>query len=389
MLTPVPAHATTAIDIASLLQKRVTAVVEHDENAFMATVDPTASDAFKAEQRNRYLGLQSLPLVDYKLASTEVDSGDLSSGLDLDDKYGTHTYMPETRESFRLGDYDDHAMRNTFWYTYVQRNGQWYFSALHDGDAIGLESTPNIWDDGALATESTEHFLVLTAIGQEARAKSIASIAERAMTQFQSEWTLPWSQKLPIIVPSSPEQAAKLLRTSDEVENFSAFTSYTPVRDNGWEASPPRLFAEEDNFANASAESQIGTIVHELTHAATAPFTGPNTPIWVQEGLAEWIRLDKPTSVSLRNGATTTLPSGVAFRTSDAAALSRAYNEATVAMAFLASTKGPDVPVQLVQEAGKRKVVIGSPSYNADAALKEATGWSTQEFLAAWGRANN
>lgn len=356
----------------------------HDENAFMATVDPGATDAFKTEQRNRYNGLASLPVADYSLSSTEADSGDLSKGLHLDDKYGTDSYLPETREYFRLGAYDDHPMRNTFWYTYVERDGKWYFAASNDGDRIGLESSPNIWDDGAVATTSTQHVLVISAPGNETRMSTIAALAEDAVNRFDTEWPLPWSHKIPVIVPATPQQAAKLLRTSNEVENFSAFTSYFPIRDTGWDASPPRLFAEEDNLANQSDSMQTGTLVHELTHAATAQLTGPNTPIWVQEGLAEWIRLGKPTSVSLREGATKTFPSDDAFRTSDASALSRAYNEATVAMTFLAKSKGPDAPVKLFEEMGKRRVAIGSPSYNADQALLASTGWNTQQFLEAW-----
>lgn len=370
--------------IQALLEKRVAAVREHNENAFIATVDPRATDTFKSEQRNRYLGLQSVPVQDYALTTTEIDSGDLAPGLRLDDKYANHTYMPETRETFRLGDYDQRPMRNVFWYTYVERDGEWFFGGMDDARSIGLDATPNIWDEGPVAVQSSTRVLVLSGRGQVERSKAVLAVAETAMTRFDRAWPLDWSGKIPIIIPESADQAARLLRTSTQVSNFSAFTSYTPTRDVDWQASPPRLFAQEENLAAQSVASQVDTIVHELAHAATADLAGPNTPTWMQEGLAEWIRLGKPTSVSLREGSTKRLPASEDFATRDAVRLSAAYNEATAAMAFLASVKGMNAPIRLIEEAGKRRSVVGSPSFNADQALHATTGWTTAEFVDAW-----
>jgi hypothetical protein len=370
--------------VQALLERRAQAVRDNNEQAFLATVDPRATDAFKSEQRNRFLGLQSIPVADYALRVAEDESGDLSRGLRLDEKYATSTYLAETRESFRLGVYDDRPMRNIFWYTYLERDGDWFVGELDDARMIGLDATPNIWDEGPVATQSSSHILVLSAPDQIVRAKAVMAVAEQAMTRFQSRWTLPWSGKIPIILPASPDQAARLLRTSTDVANFSAFTSYTPTRDDGWQASPPRLFAQEGNLATASEQSQIDTIVHELTHAAASRVTGPNTPVWMQEGLAEWIRLDKPNSVLLRPGSTKRLPESALFSTRDATELSRAYNEATAAMTFLAAAKGSDMPIRLFESLGARRVVVGSPSYNADQAMRASTGWSSEEFVSAW-----
>jgi hypothetical protein len=381
---PVSAQTDERSAVRALLERRAAAVRENNENAFLATVDPRATDAFKNEQRTRFLGLRSVPLADYELTFTEEDSGDLSIGLGLDDKYRSNTFMPETREMFRLGPYDAIPMRNVFWYTYVERDDEWFVAALDDARIVGLDATPNVWDEGPVAAQTSPRVLVLSAPAQTDRARTVMTVAEKAMDLFEVEWPLPWSGRIPIVVPASPDQAARLLRTSTDVANFSAFTSYTPTRDDDWRASPPRLFAQEGNLSVASVQSQIDTIVHELTHAAAAPVTGPNTPIWMQEGLAEWIRLDKPTSVYLREGSQRRLPESSSFSTRDAGELSRAYNEATAAMAFLAAAKGSDAPIRLFLEAGKRKAVIGSPNHNADEAMRAATGWTTAEFVAAW-----
>jgi hypothetical protein len=382
----IPAHADDKqAAVQSLVERRAQAVRDGNENAFLATVDPQATDAFKNEQRQRFLGLQSIPKADYRVEVTEAASGDLASGLRLDIKYATRTYMPSTREHFRLGDYDEHAMRNEFWYTYVERDDQWFVGSMDDARVVGLDGTPNIWDEGPVAVQQSPNVVVLSAPDQTERARAVLSVADEAISRFDQAWPLPWSGKIPIVLPASPDQAARLLRTSTDVANFSAFTTYTPTRDNDWQASPPRMYAQEGNLAKASRQSQIDTIVHELVHAASAPLTGPNTPIWMQEGLAEWIRLGKPTSVKLREGSVKTLPESEEFATRDSADLSRAYNRSTVAMAFLANSKGSAAPFDLFVETGKKRSVIGSPSFNADEAMKDVTGWSTRQFVETWG----
>lgn len=203
------------------------------------------------------------------------------------------------------------------------------------------------------------------------------------MTRFIRDWPMRWHAKIPLILPADAQQAATLLRLSNDVARFAAFTSYQPIRDVDWQASPPRLFAEDENLVGASVKSQQGTIVHELVHAASASLTGPATPVWLQEGLAEWIRLGKPVSKADATVAKT-LPDGAAFNSSDGQTLTNAYASATAAVEFLAGAKGADAPLKLLEAMGSRRVTVGSPAYNTDQAMQETTGWTLTQFESAW-----
>lgn len=377
------ANGNASVD--SLLRQRIESVVGRDEEKFMATVDAEAALEFRESERKRFQGLMSIPVVNYQLEISETDSGDLATGLDLRRKYGVdRAYLPETRERFRLGDYDSKPMRNTFWYTYVQRDGDWFVASGGDAADVGLDNTPNVWDHGPLRVEKTKHFLVLSHGDNEERLRQVAGIAERAHGQFSNKWSRPWWGKVPIIVPSSNDEAKRLLRTRKDVNNFVAFTMYVPERSNNWEPTPPRLFVNESNLVDASEESQTGTLVHELVHAALAEISGPNVPLWLHEGLAQWIRLGKPNSVALKANVPRELPSEGEFSSSSGSVVSDAYERSASAVAYLAKTKGSEAPVQLFAEVGSRRSVIGSPSFNVDESWRKLFGESQSTFIERW-----
>jgi len=60
-------------------------------------------------------------------------------------------------------------------------------------------------------------------------------------------------------------------------------------RDDGWEATAPRIYIQDENLKAYDRPYQVETLVHELTHAAGAPLAGPFVPSWVHEGVADWV----------------------------------------------------------------------------------------------------
>ena len=147
----------------SVLDAHVNAIATGDKQKFMDTVDPNAPDAFKAAQSNEFDGLRSLPLQNYRLVVRTDDSGDLGPGLGVAQKHGAAlAYLPETRQIYRLGSYDDRDAVDSYWYTYVQRQGHWYIAADDDAETIGLTSSAELWDHGTVAVQTLPHFLVIT-----------------------------------------------------------------------------------------------------------------------------------------------------------------------------------------------------------------------------------
>ena len=186
-----------------------------------------------------------------------------------------------------------------------------------------------------------------------------------------------------MIDPGSAEESARLVRGVGDVANFAAFTIYTPQQNDGYKTSAPRVFAQDVNLAKNSQNAQRDTLVHELTHYAAASLAGPYTPKWVQEGLAEWIRLQKPSYVAVTEDKPA-LPTGADFGSNNGDQISRAYRSSASVMAFVDSLNGKTGPTDFFQNLGARRLDVGSPAYNVDQSLQESFGLSTAEFTAAW-----
>lgn len=383
---PAAASASASDDLRAvqdLLDRRVAAIRSGDAAAFATTIDPSAADSFRQRQVQWFAGLRSLPLGSFSLAVRTTDSGDLAAGLGLvAQHHADAAALPETRMVYRLADYDDRDASDAFWITYVRRAGSWYAAADDDARSLGLDGTPELWDDGALSVQRTAHFLVLSKLAQASRAASLAGLAERAMDEFRRRWSVPWSERVPLIVPSSAEETQRLLRTRTDPAGFVAFLTYNPVREGTtWTITAPRLYAQDANLAHQTEAEQVSTLVHELVHAAAAPLTGPFTPIWLQEGLAELVADGRTTAIPPPQGAPVVLPDGSAFSTGD---VGNAYGAALSAVSFLAERFGPQAPVRTFQAIGAVRVVAGSAAYNADAAFRSVAGMSFAEFTAAW-----
>lgn len=371
--------------VQALLDERVAAIREGDKERFMRTIDPQAADAFRDAQSLSFDGWRSVPLAELTMLARVDESGDLAKGLDLAQLHHAQSaYMPETRTTYRLADYDDRPAIVSTWSTYVQRSGAWYLAADSDAIDIGLENNLELWDLGPMSVQRTDHFLVLTKPDQLQRGRVLGEIAEEAYATFSARWSPPWSGRVPLLVPGSPEEVGRILHTTADVANFSAFTVYIPYRDSVWQTSAPRLYAQEANLAGQSRAQQVQTMVHELVHAASAQLSGPFMPTWTHEGIAEWIRLGKPARHHPPSGEVK-LPTPEAFTSGDLNKLRSAYSLSTSAVAYVAETNGTNAPIALFEAIGRARSVPGSSSYNVNAALVSTIGQSIEQFEQSWG----
>lgn len=384
-LTLMPARGARADDnpqqgAQGIALTRMNALQSGDKQAWMSTVDPDATQAFKEAQGDFFDGLRSLPLSKFELTVTTTDSGDLAAGLNLKSKYkAQQAYLPETNVNYRLGTYDDRDAVDTYFYTYVERGGHWYIAASNDAAVLGLDSKVELWDNGPVSTFQAPHFLVISLPDKAARAQQVAGIAEQAMNTFDSRWTLPWSSKIPLIDPDTTNQANAMV--GQDISGLVALVTYAPLRDAGWDITAPRLIVNDTQLENAPANQQQSTLVHELTHAASVPLAGPLTPRWVHEGLAEWVRLGMPNNAN-PGTANPVLPADSDF--ASPATINQAYTAATSAMSFVDSLVGPSGPAKLFEAIGERRLNVGSPSFNMDQAMQEVTGLTLQQFEAKW-----
>jgi hypothetical protein len=367
-----PLRRDAAQTVQAVLDARVAAVKGGDKDAWMATVDPDAPAAFRDAQGRLFDGLRSVPIESYSLEARTEDTGDLAGGLGL--KYGAKVKLPETRQRMRLQGYDDRDAVDSLWLTFVQRDGRWYVGGDTDLAALGLDTARGPWDFAPVATLATEHLLTIYHPDQEERAKALSAIAEEAIRTLDSRWDQPWSHRIPMVLPADTDELEQLLQSTIDLDKFLAFVSYGSVRDDGWEATAPRIYIQDENLKAYGRPYQVETLVHELTHAASAPLAGPFVPNWVHEGVADWVATGRSTKERKPSGSDGELPRDHEFSTGSQTSIIRAYRESRSSISYLSSRKGLGAPSAFFRELGGPRVAPGDVDFQTDAALRRATG---------------
>ncbi|HUR17664.1 MAG TPA: hypothetical protein VMZ51_01850 [Acidimicrobiales bacterium] len=371
--------------VQNLLDGRAAAIRSGDLKAFMATVDARAPAAFREAQQRSFEGLASLPLASYALQARTFDTGDLSAGAA--GRYGSaRTFLPETRQVYRLRDFDDRDAVEHLWLTFVERGGRWYVASDSDLEAVGLESSHQLWDLGPVRLQATPHFLVISHPEEAVRAAALGSIAEEGMAALGPVWDLPWSERIPLVLPGSVAELQRILQSTVDLDKFVAFVSYSAIDDPGYQATAPRIFIQDDRLARYARPFQVATLVHELSHAAAVPFVGPFIPAWVHEGVSEWVSSGRPTSERRPRGGDDELPRDHEFSTGASASIVRSYRESRAAMSVLAAGRGLGAPTALLRALGEPRVEPGSTDHHVDAALRRVAATSLGDLQERWAR---
>ncbi|HEY3239157.1 MAG TPA: hypothetical protein VGL92_06315, partial [Acidimicrobiia bacterium] len=271
-----------------------------------------------------------------------------------------------------------------FFYTFLLREGRWRIVSDTDVEDLGLPSARNLWDFGPVARARSPHFTVLFDAADRTRAESLLRLAEEARDRLATSFDRPLPDQVLLILPHSVDQLAEMLQSTFDLTNFVAFAAASVDRDEGWESTAPRVFAQDVNLARSRRSFQLETLHHELVHVAAFPLAGPFVPAWVHEGVADWIAngRGRPAAVAASDEV---LPEDFEFTTGGLDAIVSAYQESTSALAFLAQVKGQDVPLDLLVEVGEARIAPGTMDYHTDAALRSLYGKGVADFQHDWG----
>jgi hypothetical protein len=369
--------------IRAVLDAREAAVRTGDREAFLATVDPGASDEFKAAQGALFDGLRTVPLAHYELVLRTDEVPDLAGGLD--DRYtADEVFLPAVEARYRIEGVDAVDALDGFFYTFLRRQGRWRIVSDTDVEDLGLPSARNLWDFGPVARASSAHFTVVFVPTDRTRAETLLGLAEQARERLAAGFDRPLPDQILLVLPHTVDQLAEMLQSTFDLTNFVAFAAASVDRDETWKATAPRVFIQDVNLARSRRSFQLETLHHEFVHVAAFPLAGPFVPAWVHEGVADWLAKGRERASEVA-GSDEVLPEDFEFTTGGLDAIVSAYQESTSAMAFLAQAKGPDAPVDLLVEAGHARLAPGTTDYHVDAALRALYGKGLADFQADWG----
>ncbi|MBI2169165.1 MAG: hypothetical protein HYU28_06635 [Actinobacteria bacterium] len=372
-------------EVQALLDARAAAVLARDREAFMATVDPDASDTFRRAQDTLFTGMSSVPFEAYRLEVRADEVEDLSAAVP-DDRGEDEMHLPLVEERFRLAGIDAVDAVHDLWYTFVRRGDRWYLNEDNDVSDLGLLTQRHLWSFGEVAVTDGSNVAVLSAPADADRARALLEITEEGMVRLREslDWAAP--PKVAVMVPGSTSQLEEILQTNFDLTNFVAFASADVDRGEeagGWAWTAPRIYAQEANLTRHSRDFQVETLHHELVHALGFDRSGPFIPNWVHEGHADYLALDQPRASAVA-GSDGRLPLDYEFVTGGRAKILLAYRESTSAVSYLADTKGDDGPTRVFEALGDRRLEPGTWEYHLDQALTEVYGKGFEAFQSDW-----
>jgi hypothetical protein len=375
---------------SDVLSRRAQAVMDGDRGAFLATVDPAAK-RFRKRQGDIFERLTSLRLGRYELRQ-QVGEPNLA-GLEHERRYknADGVFIPRIEEIYRFKGYDDSDFVSSLFFTFVLRDGEWLIAA--DDDLKGRRTTErNLWDYGPVVQSRSSNVTVIQHPCREAGCvelgDSFMQLAESARRQIKERWPESWNGRVVVLATSSRREVRKIIDVDYAISNFAAF-AYSPYEDDAY--SPARIVVDRATLSGRSPDVIELILAHEMAHVATRRVSGPDIPLWLEEGLAEWMARVPGDSADLyyaNQVATGAVEPRLAtdrqFRRGAADELFVHYQSSRTAVAYFIERWGYGRFVRFYKTLGDSHKEFGTRAQHLRSAMRRFTGLSTSKFERQW-----
>ncbi|MDJ0461361.1 hypothetical protein [Streptomyces sp. H27-C3] len=370
-----------ARDVQRTLDRRAAAVVDRDEAAYLAPVDPRA-DGLRVAERREFANLAQVPLRSWAYRLTGFD------------RTGEGRATARVELSYRLDGYDSAAVKATEELDLTRRDGRWYVAAESPGKAEGGRyggAARQLWEQGRVTAVRGTHSLVLGVGQSERRLREIANAADRAVPAVDRAWQGRWARRLVLLVPSSVGGMASLL--GGRAAGYRGIAAVTTGEAGGSGTAPAdRVIVNPDAYAVLGAFGQQIVLAHESAHVATRAHTSAATPMWLSEGFADWVayrgtgRTADEAAPELARAVRgrdlpAALPTDQAFGFGgDADALARAYEGGWLACRLIAEERGEKRLTAFYRAVGGHAQREGA----VEKAMQEQLGTTPEDFTVRW-----
>jgi hypothetical protein len=296
--------------VRSILDRRARAVLDRDEEAWLADVDPRATD-FRRAQQTVFANLAQVEFAswDYELIGRDYDRPDLA------DTYDVPYHLPAMLVHYAITGYDLGPVARPQVLTFVQRGKRWYVASDSDADS-DLPETGHAdpWDRRAMVAREGHHVLVLADAEDKGRLGALVRVSDDAVSKVARMWPDGWRRKVVVVAVRDQQLIETYFRTelqsSDQVAAIAVpavdtVPGWTPQGDASYDAKAgaatrSRVILNPRYFEPGNEDNAV-LLTHEVAHVATQARTRAGAPIWLVEGIADYTayRTLRPFSVTL------------------------------------------------------------------------------------------
>jgi hypothetical protein len=332
------AAADPSAELPRLLTRRATAVLKRDRAAFLATVDKRQTTFYK-RQANLFARMRTVPFSDlaYKITDEHASTR-------LRRRYhADQVIQAQVQARYRFKGQDASPVLARHSYTFVLTRSAWRIAGPGDAGQRRRNDT-EIWDSDPVRTVGSARTLIVYHPGDEALARRLLRVADRAYTQVDAAWPRHWERKAVILVPKDEQEVVG----ASDLSRVAAVASSSVESGATERVLGNRIVVNTDNVERYNDLNLQVLITHEMTHVATRAL-GDGVPLLLVEGFADWAALKPlgyPLAVTRPNLARRVradrfdgkLPGDGEFRGPDAAV---AYDEGSAFCLWVADTYGP------------------------------------------------
>lgn len=375
--------------VTELLRSRALAVQAHDEQAFLATVDPKADPAFVAAQRRLFTNLAGVPLNEWSYRLNADEALDVS-GLS-DDHPADELWAPQVDLRYALRGADRVPTDRPMGYLFARHGDAWYLRADTALDDLGRRTWRGPWDFAPCVVTTTEHGIVLSHPGSEPMVDRLVRELDTSVEAVSALWPTAWSRRVALLLPDSPGEMRALVGADFPVESVVAVAVADRVDNKTRTVAGQRVVLSPSGVRALSIASLRIVLRHEITHVAARADTVDKSPTWILEGFADYVGY-RDSGVTLAEGAPdlakrvrqkgppTALPENRAFQ-SRGSAMSLAYQQSWSLARYIADRYGEQQLVAVYRRLAGTGPVSASET---DRMLREVLGVDRAALVSGW-----
>lgn len=391
---PPPAEGPAAATVTALLRGREAALRTGNLDGWLALVDPGAT-AYRDRQAQLFSVLRQLPLQSWSWTVRSVDPPP-ALRVARGGERGAGAWLAEVVLRYRLAGYDSAEVARTRHLTVVRRGAEYRLAGDDDGPDASTQQH-DLWELGPV---DVVHGRASVVIGRQPlpALRSIAAAADSAVERVGALWPGGWSRRAVVLVPATEDELGALLgkpgggsgSTAATLRQVAALTDGHVAPGGSVTGAVDRVVLHPGTFPRLSQLGRQVVLTHEVTHVATRRATPASTPLWLSEGLADYIAYRDtgvPVAVAaagllaqVRDDASPRLPEPASFSAPGPQA-GVAYEGAWLACRMVAERYGEARLLRLYTAAGRPTTVPGA---GADEALRDVLGVTPEQFLADW-----
>lgn len=373
-----------------LLTARAAAVKARNKNSWMATVDLPGS-TFRGRQSVAFDNLIKLPLGQFSYGAAQPAP---ALGPTRIRQVGPNAWAATVTGTYTLAGFDRTPQNFDATYTLVHRPGGWRIADDTDG------ATPlQMWDLPGLRVLRGRSAIVV-GNAPDARMREYSTIADSAVRRVSGVWGTDWNSHVVIVTPATSQEFARLLlRATDKgLDQVAAITQ--GVIEPGRRALGDRVVINPKAFTALQPIGRRVVITHELTHVAARSSTTASVPIWLTEGMADYVgysglglsreRVASELLSLVRAGkGPTALPKEVDFDPSRST-IAPSYSGSWLAVCRLVDLYGQARVVAFYRVVASAKTAGGAaqpdPDTTAASAFPRTFGATEAQFVDGWRR---